>query len=73
MLEELNYYGPLYHYTDSDAYARICNPLDMPSDCISLQFTRIDRMKKNDQKERKYIENAVKQSIKILSEQHKID
>lgn len=72
MLEELNYYGPLYHYTDSDAYALICNPHDMPSDCISLQFTRIDYMTKNDENERKHIKDTVKNALHSLLNQHKI-
>lgn len=73
MLDCLNYSDSLYHYTSEESYQYIVQPKDWFDDCISLQFTRIDCMTKNDQKERKHIEDTVEQSIQILLKQHKID
>lgn len=73
MLDCLNYSDSLYHYTSEESYQYIVQPKDWFDDCISLQFTRIDCMTKNDQKERKHIEDTVEQSIQIFLKQHKID
>ncbi len=73
MLDCLNYSGSLYHYTSEEAYQYIVHPQKWIDNCISLRFTRIDCMTRNDTRERKHIEDTVKKSVDILFKQNKID
>lgn len=72
-LDDLSYSGPLFHYTNPSALAKIQTPpSDFPSDCISLQFTRIDCMTKNDHEERRHIKATVKETAIQLFNNAKI-
>lgn len=74
-LKELEYNGRLYHYTGVKACKGIFGRVDCsdyPEDCISLRFTRIDCMTKNDPSERKHIDTAVKKIAKKLSKFERI-
>jgi len=71
-LDELTYDGELYHYTSDENYEKIFNPLNYPDDCISLQFTRIDCMTKNDLKERRHIQDSIIETVNHLLENKKI-
>ena len=72
-LDDLSYSGPLFHYTNPSALATIQTPpSDFPSDCISLQFTRIDCMTKNDHEERRHIKATVAETAKQLFNDNKI-
>ena len=63
-LQELEYNGELYHYTNVTACRGIfCHKdcPDYPEDCISLRFKRIDCIaQRNDPNERRHIDKAVK-------------
>lgn len=75
-LNELKYCGKLYHYTNMVGATGIFGHADspnLPNDCISLRFTRIDCMKKNDPEEREHINKAVKKIAKKLFLCNKID
>lgn len=74
-LKELEYNGELYHYTKVAASRGIfCHKdcPDYPENCISLRFTRIDCMTKNDPDERMHIDKAVKKIAQKLSRHGKI-
>jgi len=75
-LDELEYCGDLYHYTNKMGYEGIfyhTDCPDFPSDCISLRFKQIDYMaKKNDPNERKHIDKAVKKIALQLFERGEI-
>lgn len=75
-LNELKYCGKLYHYTNMIGATGIFGHTDspnLPNDCISLRFTRIDCMKKNDSEEREHINKAIKKIAKKLFLCNKID
>jgi len=68
-LNELKYSDKLYHYTDVKGANGIFGHVDspnLPQNCVSLRFMRIDCMKKNDTKEREHIDCAIKKIAQKL-------
>lgn len=68
-----NYFGILYHYTDQNGCNGIFNPIDsngnkidLDSGCISLRFTRIEDVTRNDTGERQHIVAAIQDAINKL-------
>lgn len=73
-LNELSYVGKLYHYTDKTGCDGIITPkssLGFPTDCISLRFTRIEDMTRNDPKERRHIMASVQKALNNLRNEQK--
>ena len=68
-LDELSHRGKLYHYTDKAGCDGIIAPkesLGLSPDCISLRFTRIEDMIRNDLEERKHIVASVRKALNNL-------
>ncbi len=72
-LNELKYCGKLYHYTNDIGCTGIFCPktsngniIPLPENCISLRFTKISAMDRNDKNERNHICDTVKEVIQRL-------
>lgn len=73
-LAELSYTGKLYHYTNKAGCDGILAPpsfLGLSSDCISLRFTRIEDMIRNDPEERRHIIASVQKALNNLCNEPK--
>lgn len=70
-LDDISYRGRLCHYTGESSYKKILKPAitNFPSNCVSMQLTRIDSFDK-DKKERQHIRSSVESALqKLVAEQ----